>query len=242
MAVLLGQAGHAVLAASPSSGVKAVTGEGLSQVLAGADVVVDVSNSPSFEDAAVLHFFKASTENLLAAGRASGVRHHVALSVVGTEGLQGSGYFRAKLVQQERIEAAGIPYTIVQATQFLGSIAWSATTGQDVRLPPALFQPIAADDVATLLAAFAQGEPRNAKLEIAGPQRVGLAALVQRYLQAMGDPRTVITDAKAPYFGVQVDDHSLTPGNSPQLGSITYESWLKTMDLLRVCARCVVGC
>lgn len=153
--------------------------------------------------------------------------------MVGTEGLQGSGYFRAKRVQQELIEAAGIPYTIVQATQFLGSIAWSATTGQDVRLPHALFQPIAADDVATLLADVAQSEPHNGKLEIAGPQRIGLAVLVQRYLQAIGDPRTVVTDAQAPYFGVQVDDHSLTPGNSPRLGSVTYESWLKTIELVK---------
>lgn len=230
LAALLQQSGHAVLAASPSSGVNAVTGEGLSKALVGADVVVDVTNSPSFEDEAVLHFFKASTENLLAAGRAAGVRHHVALSVVGTEGLQGSGYFRAKLVQQQLIEAAGIPYTIVQATQFLeflGSIAYSGTTGQEVRLPPALFQPIAADDVAVLLANVVQGEPRNGKLEIAGPEPVGLAALVQNYLQAIGDPRTVITDAQAPYFGVQVDDRSLTPGNSPRLGSVTYERWMR---------------
>jgi uncharacterized protein YbjT (DUF2867 family) len=229
LAALLQQAGHAVLAASPSSGVNAVTGEGLSQALAGAEVVVDVTNSPSFEDAAVMHFFQASTHNVLAAGLAARVRHHVALSVVGTEGLQGSGYFRAKLRQQELIEASGIPYTIVQATQFLeflDAIAYSGTTGQDVRLPPALFQPIAADDVAALVAQAAQAEPRNGKLEIAGPQAVGLAALVQQYLAAMGDPRTVITDAQAPYFGVQVNDRSLTPGEGARLGAITYESWL----------------
>jgi uncharacterized protein YbjT (DUF2867 family) len=225
----LKELGHEALAASPNTGVNTLTGEGLAEALIGAQVVVDVANSPSFEDQAVLAFFETSGRNLLAAEAAAGVKHHVALSVVGTERLQSSGYFRAKLAQQRLIEASSIPYTIVQATQFmefLPAIAQSGTSGQDVRLPPAAFQPIAADDVAALMADVALGEPLNAALEIAGPERVGMAALVQRYLQAIGDPRTVVADSNAPYFGVQIDDHSLTPAGNPRLGSITYECWL----------------
>lgn len=221
--------GHEALAASPNTGVNALTGEGLAEALRGAQVVVDVANSPSFEDQAVLHFFQTSGRNLLAAEAAAGVKHHVALSVVGTERLQDSGYFRAKLAQEELIEAAGIPYTIVRATQFLefvGAIAESATEGRIVRLSPAMFQPIAADDVATAMADAALAAPVNGMVEIAGPERVALAALVQRYLKAIGDPRSVLPDASAPYFGVRLDDRSLTPGDTPRLGAIDLEAWL----------------
>lgn len=221
--------GHEAVAASPNTGVNTLTGEGLAQVLVGAQVVVDVANSPSFEDKAVLDFFETSGRNLLAAEAAAGVQHHVALSVVGTERLQASGYFRAKLAQEKLIKAAAIPYTIVHATQFLeflGGIAQAGTEGQTVRLSPALVQPIASDDVATAMADAALGAPVNGTIEIAGPERVGLAALVRRYLAAIGDARTVVADAAAPYFGVQLDDRSLTPGDAPRLGAITFETWM----------------
>jgi len=221
--------GHQAVAASPNTGVNTLTGEGLAAALEGAQVVVDVANSPSFEDRAVLDFFETSGRNLLAAEAAAGVRHHVALSVVGTERLQGSGYFRAKLAQEQLIQAGAIPYTIVRATQFLdflGGIAQSATEGQTVRLSPAPVQPIAADDVAAAVADAALGAARNGTLEIAGPERVALAALVQRYLRAIGDTRTVVADAKAPYFGVQLDERSLTPDDGARLGTIGFEAWL----------------
>lgn len=221
--------GHQAVAASPNTGVNTLTGEGLADALAGAQVVVDVANSPSFEDQAVLDFFETSGRNLLAAEAAAGVRHHVALSVVGTERLQGSGYFRAKLAQEKLIQAGAIPYTIVRATQFidfLGGIAQSATEGQTVRLSPALVQPIASDDVASAMADAALGAPLQGMREIAGPERIGLAALVQRYLSAIGDPRTVVADAKALYFGVPLDDRSLTPDDDAQLGTIGFEAWL----------------
>lgn len=221
--------GHEAVAASPNTGVNTLTGEGLAQVLVGAQVVVDVANSPSFEDKAVLDFFETSGRNLLAAEAAAGVQHHVALSVVGTERLQASGYFRAKLAQEKLIKAAAIPYTIVHATQFmefLGGIAQAGTEGQTVRLSPALVQPIASDDVATAMADAALGAPANGTIEIAGPERFGLAALVQRYLAAVGDARMVVADATAPYFGVQLDDRSLTPGDAPRLGAITFETWM----------------
>jgi uncharacterized protein YbjT (DUF2867 family) len=218
---LLAARGHEALAASPNTGVNTLTGEGLDGALEGAQVVVDVANSPSFEDRAVLDFFETSGRNLLAAEAAAGVSHHVALSVVGTERLQASGYFRAKLAQEALIRAAGIPYSIVQATQFmefLGAIAQSATVGQTVHLSPASVQPIAADDVAAALAEVALAAPRGGTLEVAGPERLGLAALVARYLACIGDPRTVVADAGAPYFGVQIDDRSLSPRRSPELG------------------------
>ncbi|MDM0122643.1 SDR family oxidoreductase [Variovorax arabinosiphilus] len=221
--------GHEAVAASPNTGVNTLTGEGLADALQGAEVVVDVANSPSFEDKAVMDFFETSGRNLLAAEAAAGVRHHVALSVVGTERLQGSGYFRAKLAQEKLIQAARVPYTIVHATQFLeflGGIAQSGTEGQTVRLSPALVQPIASDDVAAAMADVALGAPVNGTVEIAGPERVGLAALVARYLKATGDPRTVVADAKAPYFGVELDDRSLTPGDHPRLGTIGFDAWL----------------
>lgn len=221
--------GHEAVAASPNTGVNTLTGEGLADALKGAQVVVDVANSPSFEDKAVMDFFETSGRNLLAAEAAAGVQHHVALSVVGTERLQGSGYFRAKLAQEKLIRATSVPYTIVHATQFLeflGGIAQSGTEGQTVRLSPAMVQPIASEDVAAAMADVALGAPVNGTVEIAGPERVGLAALVTRYLKATGDPRTVVADAKAPYFGVELDDRSLTPGDHPRLGTIGFDAWL----------------
>lgn len=221
--------GNEAVAASPNTGVNTLTGVGLAEALKGAQVVVDVANSPSFEDQAVLDFFQTSGRNLLAAEATAGVQHHVALSVVGTERLQASGYFRAKLVQEVLIKSAGIPYTIVRATQFmefLGAIAQSGTEGQTVRLSPALNQPIAVDDVAAAMADAALGVPVNGTIEIAGPERIALATLVQRYLKATGDLRTVMADATAPYFGLQLDDGSLTPGNNPRLGAVTFERWL----------------
>ena len=225
----LRQRGHEVVAASPSSGVNTVTGEGLSKVLAGAQVVVDVANSPSFEDKAVLEFFEASGRNLLAAEATAGVRHHVALSVVGTERLLDSGYFRAKMAQERLIKASKIPYTIVRSTQFfefLSAIAQSATDGQTVRLPSALAQPIASEDVADAMVDFTLGAPVNGVVEIAGPERVSLAELVQRFLRAKMDPRKVTTDVQARYFGVALNDQSLTPGDNPRIGSTNLGVWL----------------
>lgn len=221
--------GHQTLAASPSTGVNTLTGEGLAAALEGAQVVVDVANAPSFEDRAVMDFFETSGHNLLAAEARAGVQHHVALSVVGTERLQDSGYFRAKLLQEKMIAAAKIPYTIVRATQFLeflGAIAQSGTEGQTVRLPTAHFQPIASDEVATAVAGVALGAPVSGMVEVAGPERVGLAVLVGRYLSAIGDPRTVVADPQAPYFGVRVNDQSLTPGERAWIGTVGLEAWL----------------
>jgi uncharacterized protein YbjT (DUF2867 family) len=226
----LRQRGPAVAAASPSSGVNTVTGEGLAQVLAGARVVVDVSNAPSWEDNAVLAFFETSGRNLLAAEAAAGVGHHVALSVVGTDRLLASGYFRAKMAQEKLIKASPIPYTIVRATQFfefVGGIAQFATEGQMVRLPRVLMQPIAAEDVAAVMADVALAEPLNGTVELAGPEPIRQDDLVRRFLNATGDARTVITDPKALYYGVAVNDQSLTPGDHPRLGPTRFEDWLK---------------
>jgi len=227
----LRQRGQEVVAASPSSGVNTITGEGLAKALAGAQVVVDVSNAPSWEDKAVFEFFETSGRNLSAAEAAAGVGHHVALSVVGTDRLLESGYFRAKMAQEELIKTAGIPYTIVRATQFFeftGGIAQFSTVGQTVHLPPALFQPMAADDVATALAEVAFDTPANGVIEIAGPERVGLDKLVQRFLTATNDPRKVITDKEARYYGLLVDDQSLTPGVNPRTGATSFEDWLQS--------------
>ncbi|RYD46469.1 MAG: SDR family oxidoreductase [Verrucomicrobiaceae bacterium] len=226
---ILRQQGHEVLAASPSTGVNALTGEGLAEALSGADVVVDVANSPSFEDSAVLHFFETSGRNLMAAEKEAGVRHHVALSVVGTERLQASGYFRAKLAQENLIAASGIPHTIVRATQFfefVGTIAQGATQGDIVRLSSALMQPILSDDVSAALADVATGDPVNGMIELAGPEPIPMSELVSRYLKANGDTREVITDERAGYFGTPVDDRSLTPGKNPRLGGTHYGDWL----------------
>jgi uncharacterized protein YbjT (DUF2867 family) len=220
-----------VVAASPSSGVNAVTGEGLAGALAGAQVVVDVANAPSWDDQAVLTFFETSSRNLLAAEAAAGVKHHVALSVVGTERLLDSGYFRAKMAQEKLIEAAAkIPHTIVRATQFfefMGGIAQSGADGQTVRIPAAMFQPMAADDVAAALAVVAVGAPVNGMVEIAGPERKSMAELLQRFLSAKGDSRKVIADMNARYFGLVVNDRSLTPGDGARLGATRLEDWLR---------------
>ena len=226
---LLQQLGHEAISASPSTGVNPLTGEGLAAARAGAQVVVDVANSPSFEDTAVMHFFETSGRNLLAAEAGAGVQHHVALSVVGTERLQGSGYFRAKLVQEQLIEASKIPYAIVRATQFmefLAAIAQSGTEGQTVRLPSAHLQPIAAQDVAVAMADAALGAPVNGMVEVGGPERAGMAAMIERYLRASGDTRTVVADGTAHYFGVAVDDGSLTTRTDARLGATTLEAWL----------------
>src|SRR6266481_4974528 len=227
----LRQRGHEVLAASPASGVNTLTGEGLADALRGAQVVVDVSNAPSWEDKAVLEFFETSGRNLLAGEAAAGVKHHVALSVVGTERLLASGYMRAKMAQEKLIKASQIPYTIVRATQFFefaGGIAKNATEGASVRLPSALMQPIAADDVAALLADVAVSEPKNDMLEIAGPEQIRQDELVRRFLSATGDARKVITDDHARYYGVELNDQSLVPGPNPRLGSIRFAEWLNT--------------
>ena len=226
----LRKSGHEVVAASPSSGINAVTGEGLAEALAGARVVVDVSNSPSWEDQAVLTFFETSSRNLLAAEVTAGVGHHVALSVVGTDRLLTYGFFRAKMAQEKLIRASKVPFTIVRATQFfefLGGIAQSATDGQTVRLPPAMFQPMAAEDVATAMADFTVAAPVNGMVEIAGPERQSMAELVQRFLSAKEDPRKVVADAKARYFGLELNDRSLTPDEGARLGATRLEDWLR---------------
>jgi uncharacterized protein YbjT (DUF2867 family) len=225
----LRQHGHEVLAASRSSGVNTVTGEGLAQALAGARVVVDVANAPSWEDNAVLAFFETSGRNLLAAEAAAGVGHHVALSVVGTDRLLASGYFRAKMAQENLIKTSPIPYTIVRATQFfefVGGIAQFSTAGQTVRLPPVLMQPISADDVALVMADVALAEPLYGTFDVAGPELIRQDDLVRQFLKATGDARKVVTDPKALYYGITVNDQSLVPGDHPRLGPTRFEGWL----------------
>jgi uncharacterized protein YbjT (DUF2867 family) len=225
----LRQRGHEVVAASPSSGVNTITGEGLAEALAGAQVVVDVANSPSWEDKAVLEFFETSGRNLLAAEAAAGVGHHIALSVVGTERLLASGYFRAKMAQETLIKASPVPYTIVRATQFfefVGGIAQSATDGQTVRLSPALMQPIVSDDVAAALVQVVVDAPLNGTVELAGPEPIRLDELVRQFLSAHRDARKVTTDVHALYFGIELNDQSLTPGNNPRIGPTRFEDWL----------------
>lgn len=227
---LLRQRGHEVVAASPSTGVNALTGEGLADALKGTQVVVDVSNSPSFEDRAVMEFFETSGRNLLPAEAVAGVGHHVALSVVGTERLLASGYFRAKMAQETMIQACGTPCTIVRATQFfefVGAIAQSATEGQTVRLPSTLMQPIVSDDVAAALADVAVGKPLNGMVEVAGPEPIRMDELVRRFLRASRDERQVTTDPQAGYFGTAVNDQSLTPGANPRLGPTRFDDWLR---------------
>jgi uncharacterized protein YbjT (DUF2867 family) len=225
----LRQHGHEVVAASPKSGVNTLTGEGLAEALAGAQVVVDVANSPSFEAKAVLEFFETSGRNLLAAEKAAGVGHHVALSVVGTERLLDSGYFPAKLAQEKLIKDSGIPYTILRATQFfefVGAIVQSGTDGDAIRLSPALIQPIASDDVAAALADLAVAPPLNGTVEVAGPEPLPIDKLARQYLAAKGDSREVIADVHARYFGAAINDRSLTPGEHPRLGQTRFENWL----------------
>lgn len=221
--------GHEVVAASPSSGVNAVTGEGLSEAMRGAQVVVDVANSPSFEDHAVMEFFEKSGRNLMKAEAEAGVQHHVALSVVGTDRLLASGYFRAKMAQEDLIKSAAIPYTIVRATQFfefVGAIAQSGADGKTVRLPPAMMQPIVSDDVAAAVAEVALAKPLNAIVEVAGPEPIRMDDLVRRFLVARHDMREVVTDPHARYFGTEVNDRSLTPGDKPRIGPTRFADWL----------------
>ncbi|MFL5859941.1 MAG: SDR family oxidoreductase [Solirubrobacteraceae bacterium] len=223
--------GHDAVPAAPSTGVNTLTGEGLSEVLDGAQVVVDVSNSPDWDDDAVMQFFQTSSRNLLAAEAAAGVRHHVALSVVGTDRLIQSGYFRAKLAQEQLIEGSSIPYSIVHATQFfefMNAIADQATNGNTVRLPPVLIQPIAADDVARAVARVAIAPPLSGITEIAGPEQFRLDELLRGALTAQNDPREVITDPHAPYYGIAVSQRTLLPGDAAQIGNTRFDDWLRT--------------
>jgi uncharacterized protein YbjT (DUF2867 family) len=225
----LRQLGHEVVAASPTSGVNTITGEGLAEALAGAQIVVDVANSPSFEDKAVLEFFETSGRNLLAAEAAAGVRHHVGLSVVGTDRLLQSGYFCAKMAQEDLIKASEVPYTILRSTQFfefVSGVAQSATDGQTVRLSPAFVQPVVSDDVAGALADVTLGAPVNGTVELPGPERLRLDELVRRFLSANQDARQVVADVHARYFGAELNDQSLTPGDNPRIAPTRFEDWL----------------
>ena len=226
---ILRQRCHEAIAASPNSGVNTITGEGLKESLAGAQAVVDLANSPSFEDKAVLEFFETSERNLLPAEASAGVRHHVALSIVAIDRTD-NGYFRAKVAQEKLIVASGIPYTIIRATQFmefLRGIADSAADGKTVRLPPVLFQPIAADDVAANVAEVALAEPRNGIVEIAGPERAAFDEIVAGYLKAVGDPRQVVRDPEARYWGGRVEERSLVPLGEARLGRIGLDEWVR---------------
>jgi uncharacterized protein YbjT (DUF2867 family) len=227
---ILRRGGHEVVAASPKSGINTITGEGLKAAMAGTQVVIDLANSPSFEDRAVLEFFQSSGRNLFPAETAAGVRHHVALSIVGTDRAPDVGYFRAKVAQEKLIEASGVPYTIIRSTQFmefLGAIADSGAEGNVVRISPGLFQPIAADDVAAIVADVALAAPRNGMVEIAGPERAPFNEFVARYLKAAGDPRKVVSDPEARYYGGRVEEHTLVPLGEARLGRITLDDWLR---------------
>jgi uncharacterized protein YbjT (DUF2867 family) len=226
---LLSEHGHEPLAAAPNTGVDTITGDGLSEALSGASVVVDVSNSPSFEDAAVLEFFTTSTRNLLAAEASAGVGHHVATSIVGADRLPDSGYLRAKVAQEQLITASSIPYSIVRATQFfefIDSIAAAGADGDTIRVSPMLIQPMAALDVARAVGKVAAGPPLNGTMEIGGPEAFPLDELVRRTLAARGDSRQVVADPHARYFGTELAERSLVPGPDAQLGAIRYEDWL----------------
>jgi uncharacterized protein YbjT (DUF2867 family) len=225
---LLREKGHEALPASPSSGVNTITGEGLAQALAGAQVVVDLANAPAWEDKAVLDFFETSGRNLLAAEAAAGVEHHIALSIVGTDRTPDNGYFRAKVAQEKLIETSRIPYTIIRSTQFMefiGGIAASGTDGSVVRISPGLFQPIASDDVAAMVADVALAAPRNGIVEIAGPERAPFHEIVGRYLKGIGDPRQIVRDPDARYFGGRVEERSLVPLGEARLGRIGLDEW-----------------
>jgi uncharacterized protein YbjT (DUF2867 family) len=227
---ILRQGGHEVVAASPKTGVNSLTGEGLKEAMASTSVVIDLSNSPSFEDKAVLEFFQTSGRNLLAAEAAAGVGHHAALSIVGTDRSPDNGYFRAKVVQERLIETSGIPYSIIRSTQFLeflSAIADSGVEGSVVRLSPGLFQPIAADDVAAIVADVALAVPRNGIVDIAGPERAPFNEIVSRYLKAIGDPRKVVSDPEARYWGGRVEERSLVPLGEARYGRIGLDEWLR---------------
>ena len=225
----LREQGHEAIAASPNSGVNTITGEGLAEALKGAAVVVDVSNAPSWEDAAVMNFFETATRNLLSYEAAAGVGHHVALSVVGSDRMHESGYFRAKMAQENLIKASSIPYSIVRATQFfefVKGIADFSTDGNKVRLPSALIQPMAADDVASAVGRIALGSPVNGTVEVAGPQQFRLDELVRQGLAAWKDPREVVADAHARYYGVELSERTLVPADDARLGETRFETWL----------------
>src|ERR671930_1282050 len=227
---ILRQGGHEVVAGSPKSGINSITGAGLKEAMARAQVVIDLTNSPSFEDRAVLEFFETSGRNLLPAEAAAGVWHHIALSIVGIDRTPDNGYFRAKVAQEKLLEASGIPYTIIRATQFLeflGAIAASSTDGNLVRLSPGLFQPIAADDVAAIVADVALAAPRNGIVEIAGPERAPFNEIIARYLKALGDPREVVSDPEARYYGGRVEEYSLVPLGEVRRGRIGFDEWLR---------------
>ncbi len=230
--------GHEVIPAAPSSGVNALTGEGLDEAMAGTDVVVDLANSPSFEDKAVLDFFETSGRNLVAAEKKAGVKHHVALSVVGTgrPAFAASGYIRAKMAQEKLIRSAGIPYTIVHSTQFfefLNGIAGAGGQGQEIRISSGLMQPIASDDVADAVADVTLGAAVNGTVEIAGPEKAPMAELVQRFLIAIGDPRKVVADPKAAYFGAVLEPDTLLPGDGARLGKQDFATWFARSPFAR---------
>jgi uncharacterized protein YbjT (DUF2867 family) len=230
----LGEQGHEAVAASPKSGVNTVTGEGLADALKGASVVVDVSNAPSWEDAAVMNFFETSTNNLLKYEAAAGVGHHVALSVVGTERLLESGYFRAKIAQEELIKASSIPYSIVRATQFnefVKGIADFSTKGDEVHLPSVLIQPMSADDVASAVGRIATGSPVNGIVEVGGPEQFRLDELIRRGLASLNDPRKVVADPEATYYGIKVTERSLVPDNGAMLGKMRFDDWIAQGNL-----------
>jgi uncharacterized protein YbjT (DUF2867 family) len=226
----LRQLEHTVIAASPASGINTITGEGLNEVLKDADTVVDVSNSPSFEDDDVMDFFRKSTMNLVTAEAYAGVKHHVALSVVGADRLPGSGYLRAKVAQEDLIKVSGVPYSILRSTQFFefaDRIAQSATIGEEVHISPAVFQPIASDEAVAALADIVVGVPLNNTVEVAGPVRMPVYEFIRHYLNATEDSRQLVSDEHALYFGTELNDESLVPGENPRLGTIRYEDWLK---------------
>lgn len=224
----LRQLGHVVIAASPATGIDTITGEGLQEAMRGTDVVVDVSNSPSFEGKAVMEFFQRSTMNILTAAVYAGVKHHIAMSVVGSDRLTESDYMRAKVAQEDLISLSGIPYSILRSTQFFefaGRIAQAGTIGEEVYISPAAFQPIAADEVVSALIDLVQEPPLNAIVEVAGPVRMPIYELIRYYLNAIEDSRQLVMDAQAPYFGAVLNDESLVPGDNPRLGKIKYEDW-----------------
>ncbi|HVV65887.1 MAG TPA: SDR family oxidoreductase [Rhizomicrobium sp.] len=231
--------GHDVVSASPNTGVNTVTGEGLDEALAGAEIVIDLSNSPSFEEAAAVEFFEASGRNLLKAEKAAGVGHHVALSVVGAERLQSSGYFRAKMAQENLIRESGVPYTIVHSTQFFeftNAIAQTGTLAGVAHVPTAYFQPISADDVADAVTTVALEAPVNGVVEIAGPERTRMSDLVAHYLKAVHDPREVVGDSRALYYGYEIDDGTLVPGDKARIGATRFDDWLKQAAARRAAA------
>lgn len=227
----LRQLDHTVISASPASGVNTITGEGLNEALKDSDVVVDVSNSPSFEDKAVLDFFQRSTMNLLTADAYGGVKHHIILSVVGAERLPDSGYLRAKVAQEELVRQSGIPYSILRSTQFFEfaeRIAQAGTTGNEVHISPATFQPIASVETVSALVDIVIGAPLNSTVEVAGPVRMPMSEFVRYYLDSTEDPRQLVPDEHARYFGAELNDESLVPGEKPRLGKVTYEDWFRT--------------